>query len=170
MLTVRHYPDPILRKKCAPADPNDPGLPDLIESLFETMVAEEGVGLAANQVGLDMALAVIDTSGGRDPKGRLVLLNPEILEERGEVEEEEGCLSLPGLRAKARRAEWVRVRAQSVGGDTFEIASDGLLGKALQHEIGHLYGRLFIDHLSLAQKALLSGKLKQLKKASARVA
>lgn len=170
LLTLRLYPDPVLRKKCRDVDPKDPSLPGLVADMFETMLAEEGVGLSANQVGLPIRVAVIDTTCGKDPMARLVLINPKIVAEGGEVEEEEGCLSLPGLRAKALRAETCRVQALGLDGIPFEIESGGLLGKALQHEVGHLDGRLFVDYLPLGQKALLAGRLKQMRKEAAKAA
>lgn len=168
VLNIRRYPDPVLRQRALPVDPQDPSLPQLVADLFETMAEADGVGLAANQVGLAIRVAVIDTSGGEDPAARLVLLNPELLSVDGEVEEDEGCLSFPGLRATARRGERARVRATGMDGQPFEIEAGGLLGKALQHEIDHLNGRLFIDHLPLTQQALVSGKLKQMKKDAAK--
>lgn len=168
LIPIRRYPDPVLRKKAEPVDPKDPSLPALVADMFETMYASDGVGLAANQIGLAMRVAVIDASGGEDPEAKLVLLNPELLETHGEVEEDEGCLSFPGLRGLARRGERARVRAIGLDGKPFELEAGGLLGKALQHEIDHLNGRLFIDHLTLTQRALLSGKLKQLKKDAAK--
>lgn len=164
LIPIRRYPDPGLRQKAEPVDPRDPSLPELVADMFETMYAADGVGLAANQIGLALRVAVIDASGGEDPQAKLVLLNPELLDSSGEVEDEEGCLSFPGLRGKARRGERARVRALGLDGKAFELEAGGLLGKALQHEIDHLNGRLFIDHLTLAQRALLSGKLKQMKK------
>lgn len=167
-LSIRLYPDPVLRQRAEPVDLQDPSLPALVADLFESMYAAEGVGLAANQVGLAKRVAVIDTSAGEDPAAKLVLLNPEIIQVQGEVEEEEGCLSFPGMRAKARRGDRARVRAYGLDGQPFEIEAGGLLGKALQHEVDHLNGRLFIDHLPLAQQALVSGKLKQMKKDAAK--
>src|SRR5260221_587918 len=105
-LKIVKYPDPILRVKCAPVDPREPGLKQLLEGMFETMYAAEGVGLAANQVGLDKRLAVIDCSGGEDPAQRLVLLNAEMLSTEGDIEEEEGCLSFPAIRAKTHRGSF----------------------------------------------------------------
>lgn len=162
---VVRYPAPILRAKTAPVNPRTPGLRRLVEDMFETMYHAEGVGLAANQIGLNKRLAVIDCSGGADPKQRLVLLNPELIATEGEIEEPEGCLSFPGLRASPRRAVFARVRAQDLNGDFFEVEGDGLLGKALQHETDHLNGHYFIDRLSQAQRALVSGALKKLRKA-----
>jgi peptide deformylase len=165
ILPIRRYPDPVLRQKAQPVDPKDPQLPALVADLFDSMYAAEGVGLAANQVGLPVRVAVIDTSAGQDPQARLVLINPEILATSGELlEEDEGCLSFPGLRAKARRSERATVRAQGLDGQPFELEAVGLLGKALQHEVDHLNGHLFIDHLPLGQQALISGKLKQMKR------
>lgn len=169
-LSLRHYPDPVLRQRAEPVDLKDPALPGLVQDLFEAMYAAEGVGLAANQVGLRKRVAVIDTSGGQDPAARLVLINPELLGVQGEVEEDEGCLSFPGMRAKARRGERARVRAFGLDGQPFELEAGGLLGKALQHEVDHLNGRLFIDHLPLAQRALVEGRLKQMKKDAAKAA
>jgi peptide deformylase len=174
LMPIRVYGDPVLSQKAKPVDPADPALPGLVKSMLETMVAARGVGLAANQVGLALAVVVINTSGGEDPAADLVLLNPQVLELSGEVEEEEGCLSLPDpaseddspIRAKARRASFCRAKAQGLDGKWFEVAGDGTLGKALQHEIDHLNGILFIDRVSLARKALLSGKLKALKRRS----
>ncbi len=163
ILKIVKYPDPILRKKTALVDLNDKSLPKVVANMFETMYAAEGVGLAANQVGLDLRLAVIDCSGGEDPKERLILVNPQMLETRGEVTEEEGCLSFPGIRAKAGRAEFARVEAFNLKGTLIHVEGDGLLGKALQHELDHLDGRLFIDRIGLAQKAMISGKIKELK-------
>jgi peptide deformylase len=165
ILTIRRYPDPVLRQKARPVDPKDPQLPALVADLFDSMYAAEGVGLAANQVGLPVRVAVIDTSAGQDPQAKLVLINPEILSTGGELlEEDEGCLSFPGLRAKTRRGERAVVRATGLDGVPFELEAVGLLGKALQHEVDHLNGRLFIDHLPLGQQALVSGKLKQMKR------
>lgn len=170
LLTIRRYPDPVLRQRAEAVDLQDPSLPQLVADLFETMFAADGVGLAANQVGLAKRVAVIDTSGGEDPAAKLVLLNPEIIETQGGVEEDEGCLSFPGLRATTRRGERARVRAFGLDGQAFEIEAGGLLGKALQHEVDHLNGRLFIDHLPLTQQALINGKLKQMKKDAAKAA
>ena len=164
LLTVRQFPDPVLRQKAKDLDPLDPSLPGLVRDMFETMYHAEGVGLAANQIGLAVRLTVIDCSGGDDPAAKLVLINPVILATEGDVEEEEGCLSFVGMRGKARRGERCKVRAFGLDGKVFEIESGGLLGKALQHEIDHLNGRLFIDHLTLSSRATMEGKLKQMKR------
>ncbi len=164
LLTLRHFPDPVLRQKAKDLDPLDPSLPALVKDMFETMYFAEGVGLAANQVGLAVRLAVIDCSGGDDPAAKLVLINPVVLSLQGDVQDEEGCLSFPKLRGTTRRGERCRVRAFGLDGRSFELESGGLLGKALQHETDHLNGRLFIDHLNLSSRAAMEGKLKQLKR------
>jgi peptide deformylase len=164
LLTIREFPDPILRQKAKEIDPLDPSLPALVRDMFETMYHADGVGLAANQIGLAVRVAVIDCSGSRDPAAKLVLINPVVLVTMGDVQEEEGCLSFPGLRGTARRGERAKVKAFGLDGQAFEIESGGLLGKALQHEIDHLNGRLFIDHLNLASRAAMEGKLKQMKR------
>jgi peptide deformylase len=164
LLPIRKYGDPVLKKKASPVDPRDPSLKALVRDMQETMYHAAGVGLAANQVGVLKQVAIIDLTGGEKPESLVVLLNPEVLEREGEVEEEEGCLSIPDLRAPAKRASFCRVRAQGLDGKVFEISGDGLLGKALQHETDHLNGILFVERLGLASRALLSGKLKALKK------
>lgn len=170
ILPIRIYGDPVLNQKALTVDPAEPGLKQLVADMFETMIDGAGVGLAANQVGVLKRVVTINTSGGEDRAQDLVLLNPEIVELSGEIEEEEGCLSVPAgpdgegiLRAKVKRAVFARVRAQGLDGAWFEVAGDGTLGKALQHEIDHLNGTLFIDRLSLARRALVSGKLKAIK-------
>jgi peptide deformylase len=171
VLPIRTLGDPVLGKKTQLVDPLDPSLKALVDDMFETMIVARGVGLAAPQVGLSLRLAVINVTGGEDRSADLVLINPQILELTGEVEEEEGCLSVPEpdehetpLRGKARRAVFCRARAQALDGSWFEVAGDGTLGKALQHEIDHLEGRLFIERLTFTSKALLSGKLKALRR------
>lgn len=162
-LQIVSFPDPVLRRRTSPVPLDEPGLAALVGEMFEAMYDAEGVGLAANQVGLGKRLAVIDCSAGRDEREKLVLINPELLWIDGEAEEQEGCLSLPGLRAKPKRGARARVKAWGLDGKPFEVEGEGLLGKALQHELDHLDGKLFIDRLSLAQQALVSGQLKAFK-------
>ncbi len=167
LIPIVKYGDPRLKRKAQPVDPKDPSLKPLVRDMFETMYQSDGVGLAANQVGLLKQVVVIDV-GGREKPEPLVLLNPVIMETGGEVEEEEGCLSIPDIRAKALRAGFCRVKALDLEGRPLEVASDGLLGKALQHEVDHLNGVLFVDRLRMTSKALISGKLKALKKETER--
>jgi len=152
---IRTYPDPVLRNKTGRVEKIDSSLDRLIEDMVATMHAAPGVGLAANQVGVPLQLAVIDLSSRENEEQRhplLVIINPEILAMEGSVTEEEGCLSIPDYSEKVKRAAKVKVRAQDRTGKSFEIEADGLLAKALQHEIDHLNGLLFVDHLSPLKK------------------
>ncbi len=158
---IRKYPDPVLRKKTGRIEQIDDSLNCLIEDMVQTMRAAPGVGLAANQVGEPIQLAVIDL-GVRDededenesenPHELLVIINPEVLSLEGSVVEDEGCLSIPEYSEKVKRAAKIRVRAQDRTGKPFEIEAEGLLAKALQHEIDHLNGLLYIDRLSPLKK------------------
>jgi peptide deformylase len=164
VLPILKYGDPLLAKKAKPVQPGDPALRPLVRDMEETMRHAAGVGLAANQVGVLKQVAVIDVSASEKPGPLIVLCNPVIVERQGEVEEDEGCLSIPEMRAPALRSSFCRVKAFDLEGKPIEVAGDGLLGKALQHEVDHLNGTLFVERLRLASKALISGKLKALKK------
>jgi len=162
--TIRTYPDPVLRAKTTRVDTIDDSLQRLIDDMVETMHAAPGVGLAANQVGVPLQLAVIDIGEreeGRPKRSLIVLINPEILFQEGSVIAEEGCLSIPDLTEKVKRAARVRVRAQDRTGKPFELEADGLMAKALQHEIDHLNGILFVDRLSSLKRNIFRRKLKK---------
>ncbi|MCL6560291.1 MAG: peptide deformylase, partial [Firmicutes bacterium] len=131
---------------------------------FETMYANKGIGLAAPQVGVLRRLAVLDPSAGEDPAAKLVLVNPVILVKEGVQIGEEGCLSIPGFREDVKRAYRVRVRAQDLDGNPFETEGEELLARAIQHEIDHLDGILFLQHLSLLKRDLIKRKIKKLRK------
>lgn len=156
----------MLETNCTPvADFGTDELKQLVEDMFETMYAHKGVGLAAPQIGLSQRLTVIDTSAGEDPAARLVLINPEILEKQGKQVGEEGCLSIPGFREDVARAMQVRVRAQDVNGEFFEADGEELLARAIQHELDHLNGILFLSHLSPLKRDLIRRKIRKLQKA-----
>ncbi len=138
-------------------------LPALLADMFETMDAVGGVGLAANQIGLNLRLAAIKIKSGDAGPLSIVIINPEIVERSGTLYEEEGCLSLPGLFAKVRRAAKVKMRALNEKGLPIEINAEGLFAKALQHELDHLYGIVFIDHLPLLSRLKLKPALIKLK-------
>jgi peptide deformylase len=161
---IKKYPDPVLRKKTASVGAIDEDLCRLIDDMVETMHAAPGVGLAANQVGVPLQIAVIDI-GDREEEGKkrplVVLINPEIVSQEGAVVAEEGCLSVPDFTEKVKRAARVKVRARDRAGKTFELEADGLMAKALQHEIDHLNGILFIDRLSPIKKSIFRRKLKK---------
>jgi peptide deformylase len=132
--------------------------------MFESMYAAQGIGLAAPQINISKQITVIDVSFKERPEDKLALINPEIVEAEGSQVEEEGCLSLPDIREKVRRAAWVKVRAQNVKGEFFEVEGEELLARALQHEIDHLHGVLFIDHLSRLKRDLVKRRIKKLQK------
>ncbi len=138
-------------------------LPVLLTDMFETMDAVGGAGLAANQVGLDLCLAVIKIVREDEPPLSIVIINPEIVEKSGSMCEEEGCLSFPGLFAKVRRAAKVKVRALNEKGLPIEINAEGLFAKALQHEIDHLDGIVFIDRLPLMSRLKIKPALMKFK-------
>jgi peptide deformylase len=156
------YPDPVLAKRGETITVFDDKLKTLVEEMFESMYAAQGIGLAAPQIGISQRLTVIDVSFKKNPDDKVVLINPEIIEREGEQYEEEGCLSLPDIREKVKRAAKVKVRAQNVRGEWFEIEGEELLSRAFQHEIDHLDGVLFIDRLSRLKKDLTVRKIKKL--------
>jgi len=154
----------VLRNKTGRVEKIDGSLDRLIEDMIETMHAAPGVGLAANQVGVPLQLAVIDLSGRENVEQRhplFVIINPEILLSVGSIVEEEGCLSIPDYSEKVKRAAKVKVRAQDRTGKPFEIEAEGLLAKALQHEIDHLNGLLFVDRLSPLKKNIFKRRFKK---------
>ena len=161
---VVKYPEPVLMRRGERVTEFGAKLAEFAEDMFESMYAAQGIGLAAPQIGVSKQITVIDTSFRKNPEDRLVLVNPEIIERRGEQYAEEGCLSLPEIREKVRRAATVKVRAQDVNGEFFEVDGDELLARALQHEIDHLHGILFIDHLSRLKRDLVQRRIRKLQK------
>jgi peptide deformylase len=129
------------------------------------MYAAQGIGLAAPQIGVPKRLTVIDLSLGKDPKEKIVLVNPEIIHKEGRQVEEEGCLSLPEIREKVSRAYKVRVRAQDLDGNWFELDGEELLARAFQHEIDHLDGILFIFRISALKRDLILRRIRKLQRA-----
>ena len=158
------YPDPVLSKRGANVTEFGPELAQFIQEMWASMYAARGIGLAAPQVGVSKRITVIDVSFKEHPDERLVLINPEIIEREGTQFEEEGCLSLPEIREKVQRAARVKVRAQDVNGEFFEAEGEELLARAMQHEIDHLDGVLFIDHLSPLKRDLIKRRIRKLQK------
>jgi len=158
------WPDPRLKDKAAPVTRFDGELAKLVEDMAETMYAADGVGLAAPQIGVLQRVMIIDVSP-REEGGKLIaFVNPEIVESDGEMVYREGCLSIPGEFEEITRASRVKVRAQDVQGRTFQIeASDNLLAVALQHELDHLNGTLFVDKISTLKRELIKKRMKKLK-------
>jgi len=159
------YPDPFLRKTVKPVDKFDDELRAEVREMLEIMHREKGVGLAANQAGLDKRVVVINMTG--DPKDDLVLLNPEITARKGKQYEEEACLSVPGIEGCVRRSAFVHVKAYNLDGEPFEYDADGYLAIASQHELDHLEGILFIDKLGPAKKIGIKKKLRELEEVRA---
>jgi peptide deformylase len=165
ILKILKYPDPVLSRPGEPVTEFDAELRKLIADMFETTYAEQGIGLAAPQVGVSKRLATIDLSMGKDPKEKLVLINPEIIFREGKQYEEEGCLSFPDIREKVARAAKVRIRAQDERGKWFEMDGDELLSRCFQHEIDHVDGMLFIFRMSALKRDLSLRKIRKLQRA-----
>ena len=159
LLEILHYPDPRLRKVAAAVTTFDAALRQLADDMLETMYAAPGIGLAATQVNVHKRLLVVDVSSERESP--LCLVNPRILEARGEGEMDEGCLSVPGTYEAVRRPEWVRVAAQDVEGQPLEFEFEGLLAVCVQHEMDHLEGKLFVDRLSPLKRSRIRRKFEK---------
>ena len=144
VLSIRLVPDPVLFKKARKVAKITAQHKKLAQDMVETMTEHRGVGLAANQVGVLERICVVQTP---DMEEAMILVNPEIIKREGEREVEEGCLSVPGFRGMVIRAEWVRVRALGIDSKRFKVEADELLAQALEHEIDHLNGIMYMDHL-----------------------
>jgi peptide deformylase len=158
------YGDPILEKPGAPVTKFNSELEELAEDMFASMYAAQGVGLAAPQVGKSMRFCVVDVTAGKNPEAKIILATPEVIHAEGEVREEEGCLSIPGFRGYVVRPQFVTVKAQNVKGEWFEIRGENMLARAFCHEIDHLNGILFLQHLGMLKRDLIKRKIKKLKK------
>ena len=159
LLTILEFPDPRLRKIATPVAAVTLELRKLVRDMAETMYAAPGVGLAATQVDVHKRVIVMDISDARDELR--VFINPEILASSGEAEAEEGCLSVPGYYDKVTRAAKVRVRAQDEQGEHFELDAEGMLAVCIQHEMDHLVGKVFVDHLSALKRARLMARARK---------
>jgi peptide deformylase len=159
ILNILHFPDPRLRTRAKPVSQVDEAIRRLIDDMFETMYDAPGIGLAATQVNVHKRVVVIDVSEEKDSP--LALINPEIVRLDGSEEMEEGCLSVPGFYDKVTRAERVVVRALDRVGERLEMEADGLLAVCIQHEIDHLDGKLFVDHLSALKRQRIQKKLEK---------
>ena len=164
ILKIVKYPEPVLSQPGEPVTEFNDELKKLVEDMFETMYASQGIGLAAPQVAVSKRVTVIDLSGGKDPEQKLVLVNPEIIFREGKQYEEEGCLSFPEIREKVQRAAAVKVRAQDLSGKWFEMDGEELLSRAFQHEIDHLDGMLFIFRMSSLKRDLVLRKIRKLQR------
>lgn len=162
ILKIVKYPEPVLQQQGEPVTEFNDELRQFVADMFETMYASQGIGLAAQQVGVAKRITVIDLSQGKEPEDKIVLINPEIILREGRQYEEEGCLSFPEIREKVVRAAKVRVRAQDEHGEWFEMDGEELLSRAFQHEIDHLDGILFIFRMSPLKRSLSLRKIRKM--------
>jgi peptide deformylase len=161
-MEIVKYPHPVLRRKAEDVKRIDKALLSRVRKMFQTMYENRGVGLAAPQVGWSVRLFIVNATGQKEDE--TVFVNPVIVETHGSVNEEEGCLSVPGINAKVKRAQRVRVKAFDLEGQEFEVEADGMLAIVLQHEQDHIDGILFVTKLSRAGKLAVAGKLKDMEK------
>jgi peptide deformylase len=159
------FPDPILQQPAESVTVFDAELRKLVDDMFTSMYDAQGIGLAAPQIGISKRLTVIDLSFQKKPEDKIVLINPEVIEIKGKQVEEEGCLSLPEIRDRVVRAAEVKVRAQDAEGKPIEVEGTELLARAIQHEIDHLDGILFIFRLSRLKRDLQLRKIRKLQRA-----
>ena len=164
LLKIVKYPDPILSRPGEPITEFNAELRKLVADMFETTYAEQGIGLAAPQVNVSKRLLTIDLSLGKEPKDKLVLINPEIIFSDGKVYAEEGCLSFPDIREKVSRHAKVRIRAQDEHGKWFEMDGEDVLARCFQHEIDHVDGMLFIFRMSALKRDLALRKIRKMQR------
>ena len=170
LLTVHTFPDPVLKQKALPVDEFDEKLSELAENMLETMYEERGIGLAAVQVAVLKQLVVVDLKSGeedislREPR---IFVNPRIVERSGETISEEGCLSVTEFRAEVKRSESIKLEYQDLQGNPQTLEADGLLSICIQHELDHLQGILFIDHLPLLKQKMVKKRLAKLSREAA---
>ena len=162
ILNILNYPDPRLHNLAVPVKKVTEEYKKLIKDMAETMYAAPGIGLAATQVNKHEQIIVIDISENKD--SLIVLINPKIIDKRGEQVSEEGCLSVPGIYEKVQRAEWIKIQALDDCGNVFELETDGLLSVCIQHEMDHLLGKVFVEYLSSLKKSRIKSKMIKLSK------
>lgn len=161
ILPIVKYGDPVLQKEGEEINNIDGKLADFIDNMFETMYGAKGCGLAAPQVALSKKLFVMDVSGGKETKERIVCINPQIVESKGNVVTEEGCLSFPGIYIEVERPEIVTVTATDLDGKEFTFEVDGLAARCVLHETDHINGKVFIEYLNPLKRDLLKRKIKK---------
>ena len=164
ILKIVKYPEPVLSQPGEPVTEFNAELKKLAADMFETMYAAQGIGLAAPQVGVSKRLTVIDLTMGKEPKDKLVLVNPEVIFSEGRLYEEEGFLSFPEIKEKVVRAAKVRIRAQDLNGKWFEMDAEDLLSRCFQHEIDHLDGMLFIFRMSGLKRDITLRRIRKMQR------
>ncbi|MBM3225707.1 MAG: peptide deformylase [Candidatus Tectomicrobia bacterium] len=161
VLPICAYPEAVLRRKAELVAAIDETIQRLIDDMIQTMYDAPGIGLAAPQVGVSLRLFVVDVTSGRDASGLMTFINPEIVHMEGRIQEDEGCLSLPGVYGPTPRATQVVLRGLDRAGEMVEITGEGLLARALQHEMDHLQGTLFFNRMGPAARDLVMRKFKR---------
>lgn len=162
VLKILHYPDNRLRIVAKPIKKINKKIYEIAHNMIDTMIQEEGIGLAATQVNIQLQIIVINKI--IEKKDNLILINPKIIEKEGNISIEEGCLSIPEYRAFIPRFDYIKVQAMNIKGKEIEIKANSILSICIQHEIDHLKGKLFIDYLSQFKKERLLKKIKKIKK------
>jgi peptide deformylase len=165
ILPILKYGAPELRTVSKPIDVFNGELEQIVRNMFETMYGSPGIGLAAAQIGINIRLATVDLSVGEDTAQRIILCNPEIISTEGEQKADEGCLSIPDFSETVSRPMKMIIRALNINGEEIQIEADGLLARCFSHEIDHINGILFVDHLSPLKRTLIRNKIKKLAKA-----
>jgi len=163
-LSITKYGNEVLRKVAEPVEEINDEIRQIVVDMLEAMYKFEGVGIAAPQIGISKRIIIIDTEPSNPASKPLVLINPEIVEKDGEIGEDEGCLSVPEIRGEVKRAEKVVVEGIDLEGNKIRVEGTELLARALQHEIDHINGKLFIDHLSRLKKQLIKNQLRKIEK------
>ena len=164
ILPILKFGAPELRKKSVPVDVFNAELEKISKDMFETMYGCPGIGLAAAQVGINIQLATIDLSVGEESEKKMIICNPEIISSEGTQRAEEGCLSIPNFCDTISRPLKLIIRGQDIHGEEIKIAAEGLLARCISHEMDHLNGILFVDHLSPLKRSLIRNKIKKLAK------
>lgn len=161
-LGITKYGNPVLRKVAEPVTEINDEIKKIVNDMLDTLYASEGVGIAAPQIGVSKRIIIIDTNPTEASVKPLVIINPEIVEVSGEIKEQEGCLSIPDVRGEVKRYERVVVEGLDLDGNKIRVEGTDLLARALQHEIDHINGKLFIDHLSKLKQQLLKNQLRKI--------
>lgn len=161
VLPIQQYPAAVLRRKANPVVTIDETLQRLIDDMIQTMYDAPGIGLAAPQVGVSLQLFIVDVTSGRDASGLMTFINPAWVARDGRIQEEEGCLSLPGVYGPTPRSTQVTLRGLNRQGESMEVTGEGLLARALQHEMDHLQGMLFFNRMGPAARDIVMRKFKR---------
>ncbi|MFC1539259.1 peptide deformylase [Candidatus Latescibacterota bacterium] len=167
--TIKTYGNPVLKNGTEKVSEFDSKLNEIVNNMIDTMYRDNGIGLAAPQVGISKKIVVVDPTFGEDENALLCIINPEITETGDECELEEGCLSVPGVFEFITRPEKIKVTYQDVEGNEHQLEADGLLARVIQHEIDHLEGILFIDRLSTVKRNLLAKTLRSIEEEGSEV-